>query len=98
MSHDRRFIYVFEFDDGVFYVGHTADISDVLSRFRERTDSSIVTHNPRLQYVESAINEEAAELRESELKKLILSNPDQMRMMAIDFHNQMRELGLEEDS
>jgi len=98
MSHDRRFIYVFEFDDGVFYVGHTADIRDVLSKFRERTESSIVGYNPRLQYVEAAVSEEAAELRESEVKKLILSNPDQMRMMALDFHNQMRELGLEEDS
>jgi len=98
MSHDRRYIYVFEFDDEVFYVGHTANIRDVLSKFRERTESSIVTHNPRLQYLEAAVNEEAAELRESELKKLILSNPDQMRMMALDFHNQMRELGLEEDS
>jgi predicted GIY-YIG superfamily endonuclease len=98
MSHNRRYIYVFEFDDEVFYVGHTADISEVLSKFRERTESSIVAHNPRLQYIEAAVSEEAAELRESELKKMILSNPDQMRMMATDFHNRMRELGLEEDS
>lgn len=95
LSREKRFIYVFELDDGVFYVGHTGDPQNLVSRLRESKESPIAGYNPRLQYLEIAVNEEAAELRELELKKLIESNPDQMRMMAQDFRDQMRELGFE---
>ena len=98
LSRNRRYVYVFEVDDGVFYVGHTADMQGVIYKLKEPKASSAAGYNPRLQYMEMADDDEAAELRVSELKKLIQSDLSQMRKMAQDFLNHMREMGYEEDS
>ncbi len=94
-GHDRYFIYVIELDDGVLYVGHTMDIHSRLSELRKKKKSSTVEHNPRLQYLEAVASAEDAEARESELKRLVQSDPSQLRAMASDFQRHMRELGLE---
>jgi predicted GIY-YIG superfamily endonuclease len=94
---DRYFIYVVELDDGVLYVGHTLDIRSQLSELRKKKRSSAAGHNHRLQYLEFAANEEDAEARESELKRLVQSEPGQVRAMASDFQRQMHEMGLEKN-
>ncbi len=95
MGPDKCFIYILEFDDGTLYVGHTRDIQSRLSEFREQKTSPAARQKPKLHYLEIAVNEKAAELRESELKRLIESNPGQIGVMALEFHHHMQEFGFE---
>ncbi len=96
MRPDRYFVYLLEFDDGSFYVGHTKDLSKELAKHREQKTSSSARSKPKLQYAQVIATERAAELRKSELKELIVSNPEQIRLMIADFHRHMREFGSEE--
>ena len=93
----RCFIYILEFDEGNFYIGHTADVSKQFPELREQQNSLGAGQKARLQYLELAASEEAAKLREAELKMLVKTNPGQIRAMASDFHKHMRELGFEKD-
>lgn len=94
-NEDRYFIYVIEFDDGIFYVGYTKDIRNRLSGLGKKKKTSVPGYNPRLQFLEIVTGEKDAELRESKLKELVKSDPDQLRSMSSDFYRQMKELGLE---
>jgi len=93
----KCFIYILEFDEGDFYIGHTADVGKQFPELREPKDSLGAGRKARLQYLELAASEEAAKLREDELKKLIKTNPSEIRAMVSDFHKHMRELGFEKD-
>ena len=92
---DRFFVYVLQFDEGYFHVGHTADLRERLAEHGFQKKSPAAGRNPQLQYLQIVATQKAAELREDELKKLIESNPDQVRLMISHFRDQMRELGLE---
>ncbi len=89
---ERYFIYVIEFDDGIFYVGHTQNIRSQLSGLGKKK-SSASGNNPKLQFLEIVTGEKDAELRESKLKELAKSDPKQVRSMASDFYQQMKEYG-----
>ncbi|GEM_PF-1030547 len=93
----RCFIYILEFDDGDLYIGHTADVYRQFPELRKPKSSSTAGQKVRLQYLELATSERAAKSREAELKKLVKTNPSQIRQMALDFHKRLRELGLEKD-
>jgi predicted GIY-YIG superfamily endonuclease len=95
---ERYFIYVIEIDDRVLYVGRTMDIHNRLSELRKKKKPSAAEHNLRLLYLEVVPNEEDAEARESELKKLVQSDPGQIRMMSSDFHRKLQDLGLGSNS
>jgi len=94
MEPGRCFVYIIELDDEILYVGHTTDISKRLSEYRDQKASSTAGRKPKLQYLETAATQKAAELREDELKRLVHSNPDQIRLMITKFHEHMREVGL----
>ncbi|MBA7701921.1 hypothetical protein ES703_110669 [subsurface metagenome] len=96
MELERFFVYIVEFDEGNFHVGHTKDMRKRLSEYRDDKTSPSSGRNPKLQYLQLIATEKAAELREAELKRLIESNPDQIRLMISEFHRHMREFGLEE--
>ncbi len=95
MSPARHFVYILGFADEGFYVGHTTDLRKHLSELKDQKTSSTAGHNPELQYLELIDTEQAAELREAELKRLIETNPDQVRLMISEFRRHMREFGLE---
>ncbi|MDP2729582.1 MAG: GIY-YIG nuclease family protein [Dehalococcoidales bacterium] len=90
---DRFFVYLLEVDDGTLYIGHTRDLSKQLSEYRKQGKSTNPGKTFKLQYVQIVATEEAAELRESELRRLILTNPDQIQAMISDFRSHMRKLG-----
>ncbi len=98
MLPDKRFIYILESDDGVFYIGHTADIRREFPELRKQKTSSTVGRTARLHYLEVAANEGAAELREAELKRLLKTNPEQINAMILEFHHHMQEFGFEKAS
>ena len=86
---DKVFVYIIRFDDGDLCVGRTTDLRKRLREHREKGN------NPQLDYLHIVATEGAAELRESELKRLIDSNPRQIDLMISEFHGRMRELGFE---
>jgi len=86
---DKFFVYVVRLDDDNLHVGRTTDLRKRIREYREQG------RNPVLDYLHIVATEEAAELRESELKGLISSNPEQMDLMISEFHGHMRELGFE---
>ncbi len=98
MRPDRFFVYILELDDGTLYVAHTTDLRKQLSEYREQKTASTAGRNPRLQYLQIVATKDAAELRETELKRLIASNPEQIGLMIYDFRGHMRDLGLKDDS
>ena len=91
MKPDRCFVYILELDNGDLYIGHTKDLRKRLSEHRVEGKFSPVGGNPRLQYLEIAATRKAAELRQGELKKLVDSNPEQIRLMISNFRGHMRE-------
>lgn len=93
---DKFFVYILEFDDGGFYVGHTKDLREQFSEHRNPEKSSDAIRNPKLHYVQIVATEKAAELRKTELKKLLNSNPEQIRLMIFDFRGHMHQLGFDE--
>ena len=94
MERDRCFVYIVEFDAGQLYIGHTRDLRKRLSEYKAERKSS-AGGSPRLQYAETTATQKAAELREGELKKLLESNPEQIRLMINGFHEHMHELSFE---
>ncbi len=98
MVPDRCFIYIIELDDETLYIGQTTDIQSRLSELREQKTSPAARQKPKLGYLETAVNEEAAELRVAELERLLESNPGQIDAMVFEFHHRMQELGFEEES
>ena len=95
-SIDRRYVYIIGFDDGHLSVGHTRDMRSRLSELK-KSQKSAVEQNPRLDYLEVAADEKAAQLRVMELEKLMKSNPEQIGAMTLEFHHQMHEFGFEKD-
>lgn len=93
----RCFIYILEVGDGELYIGHTEDIYNRLAEIREGRRSPGAVKKPRLRYLETAIDENAAELRELELKGLVTANPGQINAMSLEFHHHMQELGFDLD-
>ena len=91
---DKFFVYILEFDDGNLYVSYTSDLRE----HKEQRILSAAGRNPELGYLHIVATERAAELRETELKRLINSNPRQIDLMISEFHGRMRELGFEQDS
>jgi len=92
---ERFFVYILEFDEGDIYIGHTKDIRKHMAEYRGKKSSAATGRIPRLQYLQSIATKEAAEMREVELKRLLETNPDQIRLMISEFHRHMREFGLE---
>jgi predicted GIY-YIG superfamily endonuclease len=95
LERGKCYIYILELDDGVLYIGHTTDIYSRLAEVRQGKKSPGARQAPRLHYLEIAINENAAETRVLELKRLVQSNPGQIEAMSTEFHHHMREFGLE---
>lgn len=96
MQPEQYYIYILEFGDGDFYVGHTVDLRGRLAEHREGKIFPTSGGNTKLEYLEVADSEKAALLREAELKRLIETNPRQIRLMTDRFVERMRELGFEE--
>ena len=91
MRPDRVFVYILKLADGGFYVGHTTDIRKRFSEHRNAKIPSTAGHNPQLRYLEIMANQRSAELRETELKRLIESNPRQIHLMIRKFQDHLVE-------
>ena len=91
----RWFVYILKLDDGEFYVGHTGELRERLMEHFDGKTEATKGLKWKLQYLEILPGRTAAELRESELKVIAISNPRQIRRMIIEFKDLIDELKYE---
>ena len=89
---DQFFVYILKLDEGKFYAGQTRELRERLSEHRDGHVQTTTGRNPKLVwFCTLPTREDAAEV-ELELKKLVASNPREVRRMVIDFHDLVEEL------
>jgi len=88
----RFFVYILKLNDGSFYIGQTRELRERMSEHRDNKTPSTAGKNPRLQFFAIMPDRETAALAEVELKKLVDSNPRQIRRMILGFQDLIREV------
>ena len=89
---DRFFVYILKLDGGDFYPGQTRELRERLSEHRDGRVQSTRNKNPKLVWYSTLPSREAATAMEVELKKLVDSNPREIRRMLISFRDLVHEL------
>ena len=89
---DRFFVYILKLDGGRFYAGQTRELRERLSEHRDGRTKSTAGGNPKLVWFEIVDSRDAAAAIEVELKKLIDSNPREVRRMVLSFRDLVQEL------
>ena len=88
----KFFVYILKNNTGEFYAGHTRDLRVRLGEHRDGKTKSTSGKNLTLQYYEIVNNRKAAEQKEAELKRLIISNERKVRIMIQEFQDLHREV------
>ena len=91
-SADQFFVYILKLDGGKFYAGHTRELRERLAEHRDGETMSTAGKNPKLVWYSMLPTREQVAAREVELKKLINSNPREIRRMVISFQDLVQEL------
>ena len=86
------YVYLLKLDDGHFYAGQTRELRERLSEHRDGHTKSTAGRNPKLVWFGVLPSREAATSTEVELKKLVDSNPREIRRMVIGFKDLVQEL------
>ncbi|MFQ5861269.1 MAG: GIY-YIG nuclease family protein [Dehalococcoidia bacterium] len=89
---DQFFVYILKLDNGEFYPGQTRELRERLSEHRDGKVQSTAGQNPKLVWFGTLPTRDAATAMEVELKKLVQSNPREIRRMVIRFRDLVREL------
>ena len=88
----RFFVYILKLTDGAFYAGQTRELRERLSEHRDGLVQSTAHKDPKLVWFAVLPSRDAAASTEVALKKLIDSNPREIRRMVIGFSDMAREL------
>ena len=89
---DQFFVYILKMDGGRFYAGHTRELRERLSEHRDGSVQSTKGQNPKLVWFATLPSREEAATMEVSLKKLVDTNPREVRRMVIRFRDLVREL------
>ena len=89
---DTFYVYLLKLDGGRFYAGQTRELRERLSEHRDGHTKSTAGRNPKLVWFGVLPSREAATSTEVELKKLVDSNPREIRRMVIGFKDLVQEL------
>ena len=89
---ERFFAYILKLEDGRFYAGQTRELRERISEHRDGRVKSTAGRNPKLVWFTSIASRESATALEVELKKLVDSNPREIRRMMLNFQDLVREL------
>jgi len=89
---DRFFIYILKLDGGDFYAGQTRELREGLSEHRDGRVKSTSGKHPKLVWFSMMPTREEATSMEVELKKLVDSNPREIRRMYLSFQDLVRGL------
>ena len=79
-------------DGGNFYAGQTRELRERLSEHRDGRVRSTAGRNPKLVWFSTVPSREEATDWEADLKKLVDSNPREIRRMYLSFQDLVREL------
>ena len=88
----RFFVYILKLDGGKFYAGQTRELRERLSEHSDGRVQSTAGTNPRLVWFATLPTRNDAATMEVELKKLVDSNPREVRRIVIGFRDLVREL------
>ena len=88
----RFFVYILKLDGGTFYAGQTRELRERLAEHRDGAVSSTAGRKPKFVWFAVVSTREDATRQEVELKKLVDSNPREIRRMVVGFHDLVREL------
>ena len=91
----RFFVYILKLDDGKFYAGQTRELRERLSENKDGKVASTARQHPKLVWFGMVPSREAATAVEVELKKLVDTNPREIRRMVIGFRDLVQELQYE---
>lgn len=86
---EHFFVYILKLDRGKFYAGQTRELRERLSEHRDGQTQSTAGKNPQLVWFGMLPTREQAAAREVELKKLVDSNPREIRRMIISFRDSL---------
>jgi predicted GIY-YIG superfamily endonuclease len=86
------YVYLLKLDGGRFYAGQTRELRERLSEHRDSHVTSTAGQNPKLVWFGILPSRESATSTEVEIKKLIDSNPREIRRMVIGFKDLVGEL------
>ena len=89
---DHFFVYILSLSGGKFYAGQTRELRERLSEHRDGQTKSTAGKNPKLVWYGMLPTREQAAAGEVELKKLVDSNPRDIRRMIIRFRDLVQEL------
>ena len=88
----KFFAYILKLDGGDFYAGHTRELRERLSEHRDGRERATAGKNPKLVWFTTLGTRKDATEMEVELKKLVDSNPREIRRMYIEFKDLVGEL------
>lgn len=86
------FVYILKLEGGSFYAGQTRELRERLSEHRDGNTMSTAGKNPKLVWFAAFPSRDAATSMEVDLKKLIDTNPREIRRLVVRFRDFIREL------
>jgi len=89
------YVYILRLDSGLFYIGHTRELSERMLEHKNGSAVSTAGKHPKLLYFEVLHTREAAMIRESEIKKIYKKSNREILRMITHFFNQIKELDFE---
>jgi predicted GIY-YIG superfamily endonuclease len=92
---DPFYVYILNFDNGSYYIGHSRELKERLLEIRNDNNISDFGKEPKLQYFEIHPNRQAAMLREAEIKEIYKNNNREILRMIARFSELVKELDFE---
>ena len=86
------FVYILKLNGGTFYAGQTRELRERLSEHKDGRVKTTAGKTPQLVWFATVPSRNAATSLEVELKKLVDTNPREIRRMVVRFRDHVREL------
>ena len=86
------YVYILNFDNGSYYIGHSRELKDRLLEIRNDNNISEFGKEPKLQYFEIHPNRQAAMIREAEIKEIYKNDNREISRMITRFSDLVQEL------
>ena len=89
---DVFYVYILNFDNGSYYIGHSRELRGRLLEIRNDNNISGFGKEPKLQYFEIHQNRQSALLREAEIKEIYKNSNREISRMITQFCELVGEL------
>ena len=92
---DPFYVYILNFDNGSYYIGHSRELKERLLEIRNDNNIADFGKEPKLQYFEIHPNRQAAMIREAEIKEIYKNSNREIGNIITRFSELVRELDFE---